>query len=218
MPDFRSEIRARMKRLNLAPETKEEIVAELASHFEDAESESAKERDNISQVKWRKLATAIEHAKRGTVMNHRIKSLWLPSLANLAALIALVILFYRMDWQEPGMATPGHVGRAFRIPFLLLLPALGALGSFLAKRARASRRERLIAGLVPSLLWFGVLVLVGLPLAFDPQDFTGIPMSYLGLSALGLVIVPALLLLAGSLPFLGNSHPGSGDSTESHAA
>jgi len=217
MPDWKKEIRGRMQRLNLAPETREEVIAELASHLEDAESEPSNRQGSISAIKWRKLATAIERSKKGTVMNRRIKSLWLPSLANLAAMIALVILFDRFNLQEPGLATPGHVGRAFRIPFLFMLPALGALGAFLAQRAQASRAERLIAGLVPSLLWLAVLVLVGLPLALDPQDFSGIPMRHFALSTIGLVILPALLLLAGILPFLRNSRPRPQESEESYA-
>jgi hypothetical protein len=54
-------------------------------------------------------------------MNGRIKTLWLPSLANLAAAAALMLLF----------------------------PILGALAGLLAKCAHGSFAQRLIAGLTP---------------------------------------------------------------------
>ena len=138
-------------------------------------------------------------------MRNRVKSLWLPLLANLAATIGLSLLFDFANWEEPGVAIYGHTAKAFRVYWLLAMPLLGALGAMLAKRARASRTERLIAGLAPSLLWLVVLVMLAVPLAFAPQQFAGVPLNDFALSAVGLVILPAAALWLGALPFLGDS-------------
>jgi hypothetical protein len=211
-PDWNKEVRARMTKLKLPPDTKEEVIAELSAHLEDINDDPSHAADCgtflPSENAWRKLARAIWRAKREeTLMNRRIKSLWLPSLANLMAASALMIFLDYFNLDEPGIATFGHIAKAFRLPWFLALPVLGALGAWLAKRARGSSAELLTAGLAPSLVWLAVMVTVGLSLILDPRHFAGISLSDFAFSTLGLVILPALALLIGTLPFLGNSRP-----------
>jgi len=210
MPDWRKVVREHMGNLRLPPETREEVIAELASHFEECEDNAPHERPDTGEldvhaVKWRRLARAIHSAKREeAIMNRRIKSLWLPSLANLAAAVALMLLFDHLNFEEPGIATFSHVAKAFRLPWLLALPMLGALGALLAKHARGSFAQRLIAGLAPSFVWLVVMVTVGLFLILDPRHFAGVSLSDFVFSTLGLVVLSALALLLGTLPFLGD--------------
>jgi hypothetical protein len=267
MPDWKKEITERIVRLDLPADARQEVIAELASHFEDCENNSSdKNWDSstlhVDTVNWRHLARAIDRAKQGKLsLNRRIKSLclpaiailflaglllmlldraallqrliwitcmviflraaasnanrlhprtrslWLPAMMNLTLTFGLFIILDGLNLDEPGIATAGHIAKAFRIPWLLPLPLLGALGALLAKRAHASRSERLIAGLAPSWVWLAVLVVIGLIFAFDRRDFAGAPLNYLPISLVGLVIFPALALLLGTLPFLGRADP-----------
>lgn len=267
MPDWKKEITQRIVGLDLPADARQEVISELASHFEDCENNSSDKSRNsnaldVDTVNWRQLTRAIDRAKQGEVwMNRRIKklwllaiailfaaglilmlldraallqrliwiacmamflraaaskdnrlhqrtrSLWLPVMMNLTLTFGLFIILDGLNLDEPGIATAGHIAKAFRLPWLLPLPVLGALAALLAKRAHASRAERLIAGLAPSLVWLAVLVVIGLIFAFDRRDFAGAPLHYLPLSIVGLVILPALALLLGILPFLGKPDP-----------
>ena len=140
-------------------------------------------------------------------LSQRARSLWLPAMVNLTLTTGLLFILDRLNLDEPGFATGGNIAKAFRIAWLVPLPVLGALGALLAKRGQASRAERLIAGLAPSLVWLAVLVVLGLIFAFDRRDFVGNPLHDLALSAVGLVILPGLALLMGVLPFLRDPGP-----------
>lgn len=148
------------------------------------------------------LYTAASEANR---LSQRARSLWLPAMVNLTLAFGLFIILDGLNFDEPGIATAGHIAKASRIPWLLPLPALGAVGALLARRAHASRAERLIAGLAPSLVWMAVLVVLGLIFSLDQRDFAEAPLRYLPVSAVGLVILPALALALGALPFLRDS-------------
>jgi len=211
MPDWRKVVREHIGNLRLPQETTEEVIAELASHLEECENNAEHEEPDASElevhaVKWHKLARAIHRAKsEEALMNRRIRSLWLPSLANLLAALALMLLLDQLNFEEPGIATFGHIAKVVSLPWLLALPMSGALGALLAKHARGSCAQRLIAGLAPSFVWLAVMVTVGLFLIFDPRHFASVSLSDFVFSMLGLVVLPAVALLLGTLPFLGNS-------------
>jgi hypothetical protein len=154
------------------------------------------------------LCTAASEASR---LNQRTRSLWLPAIVNLTLMGALLFTLDRLNLEEPGIATAGNIAKAFRAPWMLALPVLGAVGALLAKRARASRAERLIAGLAPSLVWLVVVAMTGLIFAFAPHDFSGVSLNDLALSAVGLVIIPGFALLLGALPFLRDSKTAAED-------
>src|SRR5438105_15066402 len=95
-PDRNKEVRERMANLDLPPGTKEEVIAELSAHLEDIDADPSRAGDSSiptpSGNAWRKLARAIYRAKhKEELVNSRIKSLWLPSFANLAAAVALML-------------------------------------------------------------------------------------------------------------------------------
>lgn len=151
------------------------------------------------------LCAVVSEANR---LSQRTSSLWLPAIVNLTLTTAVLFTLDRLNLNAPGIATAGHIAKAFRIPWLLPLPVLGAVGAQLARRAQASGAERLIAGLAPSLVWLAALAVVALIFACDRRDFAGgSSLNSLALSALGLVILPALALLLGVLPFLRDSKP-----------
>lgn len=150
------------------------------------------------------LGAAASEANR---LSQRTRSLWLPAMMNLTLSFGLFIILDGLNLDEPGIALAGNLAKAFRIPWLLPLPVLGAVGALLARRAQASRAERVIAGLAPSLVWLAVLAVIGLILVLDRRDFGGVPLHDFMLSAVGLVILPAVALLLGVLPFLPDPKP-----------
>lgn len=96
MPDWKKLVGEQLGTLNLPPEAKDDIVDELAGHLEDSvpmDNETGElERDTLGQIRWRKLARAIEHTKRKEeAMSHRMKTLWLPVIGVLFA-TGLVLL------------------------------------------------------------------------------------------------------------------------------
>lgn len=107
-------------------------------------------------------------------LSQRARALWLPAIVNLTLMGALFVILDHFNFDEPGIATPGNLAKAFRIPWLLPLPVLGAVGALLARRAQASRAERLIAGLAPSLVWLTTLAALALIFAVDRRDFSGV--------------------------------------------
>ena len=134
-------------------------------------------------------------------MNRRTKSLWLPAMVNLVLSAALLVLFDKLGFQ-PRIAPVSHIALAFQ-PWIFALPLCGAVGALLARRAEGSRGARLIAGLAPSLVWLAVFSILGLVFACDRRDFAGFPLDSVALAAVGWVVLPALALLAGTAPFLG---------------
>ena len=150
------------------------------------------------------ICTVVSEANH---LSQRARALWLPAIVNLTLMVAWFVILDHWNLDEPGIITAGHIAKAFRIPWLLPLPVLGAVGALLARRAQASRAERLIAGLAPSLVWLATLAALALIFAVDRRDFSGVPLHDLALSAVGLVILPGLALLMGVLPFLRNSEP-----------
>jgi hypothetical protein len=263
--DWKKFVGRRLGSASMPPAAKEEVIAELALHLEEAYEHARLSgtthrvalRLALQEAKdWRSLADHLRDAKQKKTMNHRTKTLWLPGMAilftvglvllfldraavlqrliwigcmamlfgtaiseanrlnrrtrsiwlpaivNLTLTTGLLFMLDRLNLEEPGLATGGNIAKAFRIFWLLPLPVLGAVGARLAKRAHASRAERLIAGVAPSLVWLAVLAVLGLVFTLDHRDFEGVSLHDLTLSAVGLVILPALALMLGAMPFL----------------
>ena len=64
MPDWEGFVQRELGKLKLPREEKQEVLAELAGHFEDCENHASPQTDDLNRSYWRKLSCAIEHAKR----------------------------------------------------------------------------------------------------------------------------------------------------------
>lgn len=135
-------------------------------------------------------------------MNNRTRSLWLPAMANLIAAPGLLMVFQKLAVQ-PRVLWIGDMAMVLYLPWLITLPIFGAFGAFLAKRAHARFVHRLIVGLSPALAVLGAFALV-LPvsLVVDRQALRHFPFGYFALTICNWVVLPALALLLGTLPFL----------------
>ena len=154
-------------------EEETEIIAELAAHLEDLYEElrakgmceSAAVAQALGDISnWHGLAGKIRRAKTGEgtmnhqTSNHQTKTLWLPSLINLAASMIWMMILQRATLR-PSMPGPWlHAGLAFAwYPvWLISQPLFGAAAAYLSLRAGAERRTELTASLFPAIVMFGL--------------------------------------------------------------
>ncbi len=204
MPDWNKEVREHIANLNLPPQTKEEVIAELSAHLEDINAEPFTGDPTVSMPSanaWRRLARAIQHAKsEEDFMNNRTKRLWIPALATLlGASVSLAVFQY--IGVRPSVVWIGKVAVTFYWTWLVTLPGFGAIGAYLSRRAQAPVAARLAASQAPALIMLLVMCLI-LPwgLAIDGFDFLR-AISF-GLALATWVAIPGAALLLGAAPFL----------------
>lgn len=207
MPDWKEILQREMAALNLPPEKKQEVISELASHFEDGECEGSSEIREMTDARWRNLSRAIEHSKsEDGIMNHRAKGLWLPAFLNLLLTSALINVCGWLGWVDMRITQPSHTGFAIQ-PWVLTLPFCGALTAYLARRGQGSSVMRMIAALSPCFAWLATIPILKVILMCFPGIFAGMPLRALALAAVGWFVVPALALSLGAIPFLRESKP-----------
>jgi hypothetical protein len=218
VPDSRQAVRRRLGPLSLDSARAGEIVAELADHVDDlaeewlrrgVDAERAMALALRSIPDWDELRLEIERAEQEEdIMNHRIKALWLPGICT----TILVMLWFQLtEW-----AWPLHHflwswrGVVFFLywPWLLLLPAVGAMGAYWSRRAGARPAERAFVGVLPALGLIGFLTLLYISawvLSLDEGRAHLPGLLPLALFVLSVGILPAAALLLGALPFLRSS-------------
>jgi hypothetical protein len=221
--DWSQHVRERLGALGIGAEREEEVVAELAGHFEDA-YEGSLERSATPEVafacafsevdNWSWLSGEIRGAVQEDPMNERTKSLWLPGLVML--FLSSVLLMYitrfgpfpKMVWLDSRQPLLLYV------PWLVSLPVFGALGAYWSRRAGGRVRARIAAGVFPVLMLAGAFFMI-LPIAilFDRNIPFSMFVTSFGLMLLGWVLIPGAALLLGALPFLRNH---SNENSPSH--
>jgi hypothetical protein len=211
MPDWKKLVRERLASSELQP-YREEVVSELAAHLEETfEVARSQGRSEVQAVElalhevedWHVLSNDIQRAKsQEGPMNHRTKSLWMPALITLLGASALLMLIQFAGFQ-PRLVWIEGAGVTLYWHWLAGLPAFGALGPYLSRRARGTTWARLAAGLSPALAMLITMCLL-LPwgLAIDGLSF--LRWIQFGIMLLIWVLFPALSLLLGTLPFLGS--------------
>lgn len=202
MPDWSNLVKEKLTGLDLPAHIKDEVIAELASHFEDFESASLETAASTDQLRWRKLARAIQCAKEEHGMNHK-KALWIPIFVNLLFSSVLINVCNWLGWIDVRITQPGPVLQAFQ-PWLLTLPLCGATAAFLARRSQGSRAIRVTAALAPSLVWLASIPVVELIFLCIPSVFAVMPLRSLAVAATGWFVLPSLALFLGAAPFLGD--------------
>jgi hypothetical protein len=217
MPDWKSLVREKIEALELPPGAKEEVVAELAAHFEDlveqARSEGLNESEAFERAEaevadWHQLAAQIQRMKqREGPMNERTKSFWVPGLISFVAATIFLVLISQISYV-PRVVVLRSSQAVFIYPiWLAVQPICGALGAYFSRRAGGTRAIRLAAGLFPSLILVASVFVVLLINALKPgrNDIGTMGAALFFRSVIGAVLIPAVAMLLGALPFLRGS-------------
>ena len=213
MPDWREIVSKGLSGLKLGAAEKEEVRAELAEHLEETYeallregmSESAAIRRTLSLAEdWNDLRRKIHWARKGKeTMTDRMKQLWLPGILAFALSTGMLVLIQTYGPKLWVASWRGvlPLGKLY-IPWLLLLPFVGAMGAYLSHRGGGSRRLMLSSAVFPVLPSLASILLVPVSLMFG--DFIGqnVGLMSLVMALLGWVLVPGAALLAGALPVL----------------
>jgi hypothetical protein len=218
MPEWRELVRNRLQPLKRI-EKADAVVSELAAHLEETYeaacirglSQNAALELTLQEVRdWRVLANDISRAKlEHNLMTNRIRTLWLPAMANLLAAMLLLMMMQRLGVQPRLLwvnAIEGKFALVFYFPWLIALPFFGAAGAYLSRLAQGGTFARLTAGLSPALVLIALICLI----APWGMLIDGLSIYRLVLVAGGLLtwgVLPACALLIGALPFLRESLP-----------
>jgi hypothetical protein len=131
------------------------------------------------------------------------KQVGVPVVA--AAIVAAGVMVIDGRFGPPPLVLPFKYGAVVvHIPWLLALLPIGAGATFLARRAGASLRRRLVVALSPALLIGGAVNLL-MAIVVTAASISGhrvYPIDFVGHFIVGWLVVPAIALLFGSLPFL----------------
>jgi FtsH-binding integral membrane protein len=150
-------------------------------------------------------------AQPPNVANNRTKRLWLSvTVTWLGAFLSLIVL---QHIDHPSLFLRRPIPVIFSLPWLSMLVLVGATGAYLARRADAPRKTRLLVATSPALL-LGIVMLLLMPwrLAYGYSwKLIFWALIFFARDVENFVVVPGLALLLGALPFLrqrsGNSFP-----------
>ena len=146
MGNWRKYVRERFAESGDSGRADEPVVEELAEHLEDVYAEQCATglgqaeawRQAERQVEdWRKLRRDIEAARREGAMSERVTKFWMPSFVTLLLGWGTLALLIWARVQPFTTGARGAKGLIVYAPWLMVLPLVGALGAYMARRAKA---------------------------------------------------------------------------------
>ena len=137
-------------------------------------------------------------------MDLHVNKVWLPGAASCLLCFALSFMFSLLPvYTTFNSAT--HRFLFISIPYLAVMPFVGALGAYVSRRMKGSVVERILSALFPVFTFaalFAVRIVYGL--FFEREPYT-LPHFLAGLSVtLIITIVGGLFLVLGAWPFCRN--------------
>jgi hypothetical protein len=215
MPDWQELVRQRLTGLALEEDESAQIVEELGDHLEDqyrsllqsGVSEQAATDCVLERIgDWRELKCKIESSReKERIMNSRVLRFWFPALLTiLLATSSLMVIqafgfqpWVSLAWSRAPGAAPLAV---VYLPWLVVLPFVGALGAYVSRRAGGRSLEVFSSVIFPTVPYLAFFV-IGLPVALllgSGIAHNIIPSAFfVGFGAW--VLLPAIALLAGGL-------------------
>lgn len=235
MHDWRQLIGERVGNLRLCHEAQDEIVRELAAHFEqlyeDERQRGAGEHEALAAAlgsvgNWGHFRREIRDAKE-TLMTTKPwkRQVLYPGMLALVlsglvtwGFYALRVFFgipaheeylWRTVWFGEATAT------VFLVPWLLTLPLVGATVAWWARRCGASPAQRLLAACFPAFLNIAIFI-VGTMIASVVRMTQGrslrLVIAGVMLYSLSWIATPAIAAMLGALPFcFGTGTPERGE-------
>jgi hypothetical protein len=214
MRDWKRIVNEKIESLQLPPRAKAEIAAELAAHCEDVVDQARREGLSEQEVferaeamagDWKELTAEIQRARQEDgAMNERTKKFWVPGLISFVAATIFLVLISQISYV-PRMVVLRSSLAVFIYPiWLAVQPICGALGAYFSRRAGGTRAIRLAAGLFPSLILVASVFVVLLINALKPgrNDIGTMGAALFFRSVIGAILIPAVAMLLGALPFL----------------
>ncbi len=204
MPDWNSYVRRQLGSTGLPRDCEQEMVAELAGHFEDMGATPRSAQDEVGD--WAALARDLRNAKEG-FMNARLRNFWIPGLVT-GVLSTLALRLVQAAGLRPIVTFTHKVEIVIYLPWLIILPLAGALGAYWSRQAGGEARVRLLAAIFPCLA-LGVPAFVMMlgttgaaffyPATVERLDFLALAFPvFVGVW----MIAPGAALALGALPFL----------------
>jgi hypothetical protein len=219
MRDWQKLVHERFAQQSSGAEMEPEVTEELAHYLEDfyeagldkglAEHEAAQRA--LAEVRnWPRLARNIKLARYGgEMLNQRIQTLWMPGVAAAILTVGVSVAVNRVAsslFAGPHTAVFAYGG------WLLILTGVGAFAAGWSRLAGGSIADRIGAALFPAamiLAALGSLVtnpdlkIVVIASVFSPGDvrISGL-LPVIANSVAGGILLPAVALLVGALPFL----------------
>lgn len=219
MPNWRQVVRERLKSSRTS--LNESVISELAAHLEETYesacsrglTDEAAFQQSLQEIPdWRVLARNIDRSRtEEEPMNYRTKSLWLPSLITLLG-ASISLALFQLTGVRPSLTWIGGLALTFYWGWLGTLPIIGAVGAYVSRRSNSSVLKRLAAATAPALVMLIVMCLV-LPWGLVLDGLHFFRLVSFGLGLINWVVIPALALLVGALPFLGKPAVAMRDAT-----
>ena len=137
-------------------------------------------------------------------MDLHVNKVWLPGAASCLLFYGLYFMFILLPVYTT-FDSSKHRFLFISIPYLAVMPFVGALGAYLSRRMKGSVVERILSALFPLFTFaalFAVRIVYGL--FFEREPYT-LPHFLLGLfMTLIFIIVGGLFLVLGAWPFCRN--------------
>ena len=207
MRDWRAYVRKHLELSRLEQADAEEVVDELAGHleeyYEELRAQGLTEQEGYEWTceqagSWDQLQREVISARKEGAMNDRVKQMWIPSLLTLfTAWTILAVLIWvgirPLIWHE---GSPWSA--VLYVPWLMLLPFVGAAGAYLSRRAQWTGWRVYLAGAFPALA-MGCVILMILPFSFivDPLVVPGLRLASVAAGAVNWVVLPGIALCLG---------------------
>lgn len=220
MPDWLRKTCRKLAGSKFSASERDEVARELAGYLEDlcdASRTSGQEEPVAIQCALdelhndARLGPKLYRARKENNMNDRTRGFWLPGLLSLVGSMVFFAIF-EIAGLRPYVA--GNFGSAVNhfavnifLPWLCVLPFLGAASAYLSRRAGRGRTLRVVAALLP-VLGFLTGFVVAIPVVFAVNGMPGINAILPAVSAgmLSMVVAPGAALLLGIAPFLRDSN------------
>ncbi len=203
MRDWTSYVERKLGSTGLPRRCEQEIVAELASHFEDMGNSAADAENQVSD--WGTLARNIRKAKED-YMSARVRNFWVPGLV-----VDLVAVFLLRGLQiagvRPIVLLTHPIPLVIYLPWLLLLPLVGGMGAYWSRQAGGSMRTRVLVATFPCVVLGAAMIagaigsMIAALIGRDPGYVRFLAMAA-SQTLLVWAILPAIALGLGALPFV----------------
>lgn len=140
-------------------------------------------------------------------MNERTRTFWLPAFASITAACILGAVVAQLSYVPRVILL--RSGTMMLVYPLWLFGQLfpGAVGAYFSRRAGGNRLTRLMTGLFPAIVMLAVISIVMLMrmLTQGRHDLGRVDGAMISRAMVIVVLLPAVALLLGTLPFLRES-------------